>query len=128
MVEVGKQLKADYQEAWDQMSAIEKRGPDAVRKLEELVAVIEAKRKSDRLESFEKLARIVGDASGEVKEALADVALKNFEKGQDEAYQRMAQSLDRLGYAMFGKSWVEDQITEVIRQQYGERKKGNGKG
>ena len=131
MVEVGKQVRADYQEAWDQMSAIEKRDPDAVQKLEELVAVIEAKRKSDRLESFEKLAKIVGDASGEVQRVLADVALRNFERGEergeDEAFRRMAQSVDRLGFAMFGRSWVEDQISEVIREQYGERKKGNGR-
>jgi len=124
-----RQLMADHKAAWEEMSEAERESDDAEKTLGELVVIIEAKRKADRLQSFEKLAKIVADASGEVQQVLAEVALKNFQRGEDEAFKKMAQSLDRLGYNLFGRSWIEGQINEVIREQYGSVKgKGNGKG
>jgi hypothetical protein len=97
--------------------------------LAELVAIIESKRAEQKLQSLEKLVAILADASDDVKEALAELAVKNFERRQDRAYQRISERLDMLGYRLYGSKWVESTIADVVKEHYGQLKgKGNGKG
>jgi len=127
MKDIEQQVRADYQAAWERLNEFERYRGD-LRHLHQLVAEIELQREEKRLASLEKLLSVLAGATGEVQQALADVALKNFQRGEDSAYQKMAQKVDQLAFSMFGRSWVEDQITEVLEAQYGkERKRGNGK-
>jgi len=129
MKDVEQQIRADYEEALSQMSRTERQSPGARKRLAELVAIIESKRAEQKLQSLEKLVAILADASDDVKEALAELAVKNFERRQDRAYQRISERLDMLGYRLYGSKWVESTIADVVKEHYGQLKgKGNGKG
>jgi len=125
MKEVERQIRADYTAAQERLDEVQW-GPDAVKRLTRLVAEIELQRQESRLASLEKLLAVLAGATGEVQEALSELAVKNFERGQDSAYKSIGESLDRLGYNLFGRSWVEEKITEVLEAQYG-KGKGNGR-
>lgn len=133
---IAEQIRADHQQALSQMSEIEKGGPDAVKRLNQLVAEIELRRAEDRLEHLEKLLIVLADTTTEVKEALADVASKNFRAGRTQAEKVLSERLDLMLIRMYGKEkWMKNKVEGLVREhytdleaRYSELKRGNGHG
>ena len=136
MEPIEQQIRADHQQALSQMREIEKGGPGAVKRLNQLVAEIELRRAEDRLEHLEKLLIVLADTTTEVKEALADVASKNFQAGRAKAEKVLSERLDLMLIRMYGKEkWMKNKVEGLVREhytdleaRYSELRGGNGHG
>jgi hypothetical protein len=122
------QMVADFELAKSRLSEAERQEPGAAKRLQEIMALIETQRAEERLQSLEKLLQVLEGAIGEVRAAVARLAHANYQKGEADAFKRMADRLDAFGFDLFGSKWVDEAIKDVVKQKYQRKERGNGQG
>lgn len=129
MEPIERRLRADYEAAYAQLSEAEKQEPaaDVMKRIRQLVALIEAQRDQDRWARLRRLAEVLADSDDMMREALT----RTYLAGREAGVKKASDMIDLAMFETYGESWIKSKVDDAVKSYYIDLKhkvEGNGHG